>query len=185
VNITRQLVREWDLGWAPEALDLLPDDGLTPLQVLDLDIDQYDRQMAVMHAMPDRDGRLLAIRWAIGARDLAASVDPRSRHATDVAAAFAYGQATAQEMAEAGKAAECVAALALNAMPKAFSEAPHEFWLSAWETYYAAKLAVEVCGDRWWLVRDPKDPSGDGQVADMRRKLLKLQANARADAASA
>ena len=108
IQITRELLREWQACYSDEKLNAtVPIDGLTPLQILDLDIPAEDRlwvvlREAVIHA---RELRLLACKWARDALAVIDNPDPRSVAAIDCAERFARGEATMEELAAAKVAA--------------------------------------------------------------------------------
>jgi hypothetical protein len=115
ILITRQLLREWQACYSDEKLNAtVPESGLTPLQILDLDdIPAEDRLWVVLRdsVIPQRELRLLACKWAREALAVAGNPDPRSVAAVDCSERFARGEATANELA-AACAAACAAAWA-------------------------------------------------------------------------
>jgi hypothetical protein len=106
--ITRQTLRYWDACYSDEKIaTLVPAEGLTPLQILDLDIPPQDRLWVVLReeVIPARELRLLACLWARRALSRVKNPDPRSLHAIEVSERFARGEATEEELLLAQDAA--------------------------------------------------------------------------------
>jgi len=115
--VTRQQLRDWDACYTDEQIaELVPSEGLTPLQVLDADVPAQDRLWVVLRedVIPARELRLLACKWAREALALAGNPDPRSVAAVDTAERFARGEATTAELSAAWAAASDAARAAAS-----------------------------------------------------------------------
>ena len=112
IQITRKLLREWQACYSNEKLDAtVPGSGLTPLQILDLNIPAEDRMWVVLRepVIPACELRLLACKWAREALVVVGNPDPRSVAAVDCAERFARGESTTEELAAAWSAARAAA----------------------------------------------------------------------------
>lgn len=99
--ITRELLLEWRACYTNERIaELVPPEGLTPLQVLDLPIPWRHALWVLRHeeVVPDRELRLFDCRCARRACERAGWSDARSLEAIRVAEAYANGEATASEL---------------------------------------------------------------------------------------
>lgn len=106
--ITRELLRKWGACYDDEKIaSLVPEEGMTPFQILDLDIPEFDRMWVILRedVIPASELRLLACDFAEVALQLIEDPDHRSVKAIEVARAFANGVATEEELAAARDAA--------------------------------------------------------------------------------
>lgn len=120
VIITRRKLRAWGACYTSEHIrELVPAAGLTPLEILALDIPATDRLWVVLRksVIPEPELRLLACAWAERALALipVEKVDSRSVGAICVAREFAAGCATAAELKTAREAAAAARAEAAEA----------------------------------------------------------------------
>ena len=160
--ITRDILRAWGACYTDaEIAGLVPEAGLTPLQVLDLEIPAIDRLWVVLHedVIPARDLRLLACRWARGALDAERAAgrepDPRSWAAVETAERYAVGEATVEQLAAARAAARA----------------------AAWAARAAVRYAVsDAAWDAAWAVRDASDAWAATQLNDARAVIAALEA---------
>lgn len=172
--ITRTKLREWRACYSDDRIaELVPEDGLSPLEVLALDIPPADRLWVVLRedVIPARELRHLACDWAERALDRLPpdQVDPRSREAIAVSRRYADGLASAEELREARVAAR---------------EAANASWLrSATPTAAVGTAAADAAADR----ADRADrvaaaeaavaaleTERDQQIADVRAVLVRL-----------
>jgi hypothetical protein len=139
IQITRELLREWQACYSDEELDAtVPASGLTPLQILELDIPADDRLWVVLReaVIPARALRLLACKWAREALAVAGNPDPRSVDAVDCAERLARGEATTEEWAAARDAARDAARAAARAA--AWAAASDAAWAAGSDAAWAA-----------------------------------------------
>jgi hypothetical protein len=129
--ITRDSLRAAGACYDDERVSaLVPPEGITPLEVLDLGIPVDDRIWAVVHCgLTAREARLFAAWCAARALRRAGITDAASWAAVRVAARFAVGRATDADLAAARDAAR------VDAGPAAWSAA----WDAAW---FAARSAA-------------------------------------------
>jgi hypothetical protein len=156
--ITRELLREWDACWDDDHIaDVVPPDGLTPLQVCDLDSVSSDDRLWVLlreELIPARQLRLLACLWAERALALVQLPDPRSVEAIAVARRYALGEATGRELAAARDAARDAAWAAARdaardaAMAAAWAAARAAARAAAWAAAWAAARAAQIADVR-------------------------------------
>jgi hypothetical protein len=135
IIITRELLREWNACYCDDKINYyVPESGLTPLQILDLDIPTEDRLWVILREeiIPARELRLLACKWARGALAVAGNPDPRSVAAVDCAERFAMDEVTAEELDSARAAAWAAAQAA----------ARYADWAAAWAAARAAAQAA-------------------------------------------
>ena len=111
--------------------ELVPEDGLTPLEVAALDIPAEDRLWVLLReeVIPARELRLLACDWAEAACCDACWNDERSLNAIAVARRFAVGEVSAAELAEAES--RSVSAASASAARSAWSLAASAAWSAA------------------------------------------------------
>jgi hypothetical protein len=111
--ITREYLHSRDVCDSDkEIAELVPPEGLTPLQVCDDErVPAEDRLWVLLHTdfLPERTMRLLACDWADRALSLVGSPDPRSVAALEVARRYARGETTREELDVASAAAWAVA----------------------------------------------------------------------------
>ena len=108
MKITRELMRQWNACYTDEKIaSLVPEEGLAPLEIANLDIPVEDRLRVLLRedVIPSRDLRLLACGWAESACAKTGWNDKRSLEAIAVARRFADGEATDAELAAARSAA--------------------------------------------------------------------------------
>ena len=101
MKITREQLRQWGACYNDERIaELVPEAGLTPLEVAALDIPVNDRLWVLLREdiIPARELRLLACDWAEKACRAAGWNDERSLNAIAVARRFACGDATEAEL---------------------------------------------------------------------------------------
>jgi hypothetical protein len=102
ILITRELLRKWKACYSDNRIaEIVSESGLTPMQILDLDIPAKDRLWVVLReeVIPARELRLLECKWAREALTLSGNTDPRSVAAVDCAERFVRGEATTEELA--------------------------------------------------------------------------------------
>ena len=145
MKITRELLRQWDACYDDEKLaSLVPEAGLTPLEVAALDIPEKDRMWVLLRedVIPARALRLLACGWAEAACLKTGWNDERSLNAIAVARRFAGGEATKSELGQA-KAAALEAALR-QAASAAWSAASAAAWAASAAAWASAASAAAV-----------------------------------------
>jgi hypothetical protein len=143
IRITRELLREWKACYSDKRIaELVPVDGLTPLQVLDTDCPTQDRLWVVLREtiIPTREMRLLACKWAREALTVAGDPDPRSVAAVDTAERYTRGEASMEELDAAWAAAWAAAGDAARAA--AWDAAWDAAWAAAWAAAGAAARAT-------------------------------------------
>jgi hypothetical protein len=159
VKITREQLRRWGACYEDERIAaLVPEAGLTPLEVANLYIPAEDRLWVLLRKdiIPARELRLLVCDWAEAACRAAGWNDARSLEAIAVARRFALGEASEAELAEARSAAWSAAwawsaAAARSAALSAAAWSPRWAWAAAWAAAeaeapaaWSAKLADVV-----------------------------------------
>jgi hypothetical protein len=149
IIITRELLREWNACCCDEEIKhYVPENGLTPTQILDLDIPAKDRLWVILREeiIPERELRLLACKWAREALAVAGNPDPRSVAAVDCSERFARGEATAEELAAARAAADAAAWDAADAAAWAavWAAARDAAWAAARAASLAAAWAAQI-----------------------------------------
>lgn len=171
-NITRELLLEWRACYTDERIaELVPPEGLTPLQVLDLPIPWRHALWVLRHeeVVPDRELRLFDCRCARRACERAGWSDARSLEAIRVAEAYANGEATASELYLARAAAADAAADAAK---------------EAWAAQAAARAAARAAASELYLAQaaaraaDAADAAAyeqEAQREDLRRMLEGLR----------
>jgi hypothetical protein len=117
-SVTRQQLRDWVACYSNERIaELVPEDGIAPLAVCELDIPILDKFCVLLRPeiLPDRKLRQFACWCASRALRRIPSPDPRSRRAIRVAGRYSVGKASDQELAAARAAARAAAAAAWDA----------------------------------------------------------------------
>lgn len=151
MKITRKQLRLWGACYDDAKIaSIVPDDGMTPLEIAALEIPVEDRLWVLLHkqVVPEKDLRLLACGWAEAACHAAGWTDPRSLAAIAVARRHAVGDATEDERSASASAAWSAAASAgargLWATPVATSEAARlSAMAAAWSASSGAASAAE------------------------------------------
>lgn len=156
ITITRELLRTWRACCTDDEIaELVPPEGLTPLQVLEReDVPAKERLWVLLREeiIPARELRLLACLWAERKCDEDGWHDPRSRNAIAVSRRFANGEASRKELEDAWSAA-----WAARAAAAAYAAARAATWAAAGDARDAAE-AVVISDDAT-------------QLADVRRVL--------------
>ena len=115
MKITREKLRLWGACYDDEQIAaLVPEDGLTPLEIAALEIPAEDRMWVLLRedVIPARAMRLLACDWAETACLRPGGADERSLAAIAVARRYAVGEATESELNAARSAAGSAASAA-------------------------------------------------------------------------
>ena len=177
--ITREQLCAWGACYDDDQIAaIVPAEGLTPLQVCDLDIPADDRLWVVLResVIPAGPLRLLACKWARVALDAERAVgrepDPRSWAAIDVGERFARGEATAEELAAARAAAWAAASAAA--------------WGAARDAAWAAASAAASAAARdaaWDAARDAASAAARAAAWDAAWDAARAAARAAAKAA--
>jgi hypothetical protein len=149
MKITREKLRLWGACYNDERIaTLVPEAGLTPLEVAALDIPTEDRLWVLLResVIPARELRLLACGWAEDACRVAGWADERSLNAIAVARRFACGEVSAAELNAAGKASWAVSRAAESAA-----------WSASREPEWAARAASRAAESAAWSAsREPE-----------------------------
>ena len=159
MKITREQLRRWGACYDDERIaELVPEAGLTPLEVASLDIPAEDRLWVLLREdiVPACDLRLLACGWAEAACVKAGCNDARSLNAIAVGRRYAHGEATEAELASARSAAESAEAWSA--------------WAAAWE---AARSAA-------WSAAEAEAADRSEQLADVVRVIERINEAAKA-----
>jgi len=168
MKITRELLRAWRACYKDERIaELVPIDGLTPLELIGLDIPEEDRLWVLLRdaVIPARNLRLLACKWASDTCRKAGWADERSINAINVAARFADGNATRAEL----DAANAVAWLAARDAARGITgEAPAV--AAAWATSASAWIAAKAGAN---ALSGEQDNWGT-QIEDVKAELRKV-----------
>lgn len=114
-RITAEQVLAWGPCYAKSRVRELVGDGLTPREILDLDIPPADRLWVFLRLMSPSDHRLFAAACAERALMRSGVTDQRSWGAVRVARLHALGEASDQELADAARSARAAALAALAA----------------------------------------------------------------------
>ena len=188
MKITRELLRRWGAYYDDLRIAaLVPEDGLTPLEVAALDIPEEDRLLVLLREdfIPARELRLLACDWAEAACRKAGWNDERSHTAIAVARRHADGEASESELAEAASAAwaaaeEVVAAWAAAEEVVAARAAAWSADRSAERSARLARSAAEAAEARglWAALAAWSDALASAraeQLADVVRVLRKIE----------
>ena len=112
MKITREKLRLWGACYDDKRIaELVPEAGLTPLEIVALDIPAEDRLWVLLResVIPARELRLLACGWAEAACLKTGWADERSLAAIAVARRYTVGEGTAAELAAARSAARSAA----------------------------------------------------------------------------
>jgi hypothetical protein len=174
--ITVELVMSWGPcdDYPESRVRDLFGDGLTPLQVCDLDIPAKDRLWLLLReeVIEARELRLLACRWAERVAPLYDSAhpeDPACRNTIAVVRRYALGEATDDELVAAEAAA---LAASLNAARDASGAAARNA-RNAWAATWAVRSAA------WSAVWDARAAAWDAAWAAARVALAAARAIAR------
>ena len=123
MRITRKMLRDWGACYSDEQIaELVPESGVTPLQVCDtVQIPEEDILWVLLREeiIPARELRLLACKWAASALIAVKVDDIRSWRAVWTAAQYAYGLADDSQLAAARAAARSAAGEAARAAASA------------------------------------------------------------------
>jgi hypothetical protein len=124
--------------------ELIPPEGLTPVQVAELPIPPEDRHWALCYAMgvPDATLRLHAVWCARRALARVENPDPRSVAACDTAERYALGQATDEELRAAWPVSWTAAWAANDAAWSAGSATASAAASAAWSASSASGAAA-------------------------------------------
>jgi hypothetical protein len=177
--ITREYLRERGACYSDDDIaDLVPPEGVTPLEVCDADhVPPEDRLWVLLHPdfLSETTLRLLACDWAERAWGLVDSPDQRIVEVIDVARRHAGGRATREELDAARATASAAANAATNAAAR---DARHAANAAARDAWYAASAAA------WGAAQDvarfaakaaawgaAQDVAWDVQIADVRAAL--------------
>lgn len=184
MKITRELLREWEACYSDERIvALVPESGLTPLQVTALSIPIGDILWVLLReeVIPARELRLLACNWARLALELVpeSERDPRSLAAVETAERFARGEASEAELdsarAAAWDATRDARDATRDARDAASAAASAAAWAAAWyawaATWAAARAAAKAAA--WYVALDA---ARDAQLTDVVEVLRRLEA---------
>ena len=145
MKITREKLRLWGACYDDAKIAaLVPEAGLTPLEIVALDIPAEDRMWVLLResVIPARELRLLACGWAEAACHAAGWNDARSLAAIAVARRFAVGEVSAAELDAASAEARAASLAAWSAdTPAAWAAARRQ-----WAARAAASEAAACCG---------------------------------------
>lgn len=184
MKITRKQLRLWGACYNDERIaELVPEAGLTPLEVAALDIPAEDRLWVLLREdiIPARELRLLACGWAEAVCLKTGWNDKRSLNAIAVARRFACGDATAAELASAAAEARSaaiavarrfacgeVSAAEMEAAASAsWSASGEPDWAAAWlAAEAAARSAAEAAsGEPDWAASAAAEAAAEEQLA--------------------
>ncbi len=155
MKITRKQFRLWAECYTPERIaELVPEEGLTPLEVAALDIPVNVRLWVLLREdiISASVLRLLACSWAQKACLAADCYDERSSKVIAVARRYARGNATEAELASAWASARVAACSAWSA------------WSAAWASW-GAEAAEAVA---WTAVRSASEAAVGAALAAVR-----------------
>lgn len=149
MKITRMMLRRWGACYSDDKIaSLVPESGLTPIEIAELAIPPEDRMWVLLREeiIPARDLRLLACGWAEESCRMAGWNDARSLAAIAVARRFAVGEATEDERAATwAVAAEAEAAAHLRRAAEAWSAGAAMWSVAAGaEAWLAARASVRA-----------------------------------------
>lgn len=185
MKITREKLRRWGACYTdPRIAALVPEAGLTPLDVAALDnIPVEDRLWVLLREelVTARELRLLACDWAEAMCVRAGWDDARSIAAIAVARRFAVGEATEAELAAARSEALAARSVAWSTSKSAWSPRG-----AAAEAAAAASGADRAAAAAWWsvagaawLTADAETATRSEQLADVVRVLRKIEGGTR------
>ena len=164
--ITRQLLRNWNACYKDERIaELVPDSGLTPIQLIDLEIPDVDRIWGACNVLARYDRHALialAHKWAADAAAAAAAADAAANTARWAA------NAAATNAADAAAAARWATANAADAADGAANAARWAANADAANAAADAANAAAFAASRWTEARKQ-------QIADCREALLRLE----------
>lgn len=116
--ITRQVLRDWNACYSDEHISaLVSPEGLTPLQLLDLDIPYADRVWGGVNWLVrehKNECLLLLCKWARQACAVAGWTDPRSLDAIETTEKYVRGETAIESVVVAVRSAEVATADALE-----------------------------------------------------------------------
>jgi len=158
MKITRIMLRSWNACYSDEEIStLVPESGLTPLEVAELNILVVDRLWVLLRKeiISTMELRLLACDWAEEACRMSGWSDERSLAAIAVARRFAVGEATEDELSAAARearaaswaavgASEFAATAAVDAAALVAEEAA---WKAAWSAAWSAARSAWEAAD--------------------------------------
>lgn len=139
MKITREQLRLWEACYHDAKIaSLVPESGLTPLEVAALDIPVNDRLWVLLREdiIPARALRLLACDWAESACRAAGWDNEHSLNAIAVARRFAVGDADRADLTEAW-----------NEAHTACVEAPTAYWKAARTAWCATTVDAASAAD--------------------------------------
>jgi len=190
MKITRELLRRWCACYIDERIAaLVPEAGLTPLEVANLDIPAKDRLWILLRddIVPARELRLLACDWAESACRKSGWADARSLEAIAVARRFAVGEASEAELAAARSAAWSARSAAWSTSKSAWSPrgaaaeaAAAAADVRAMEALSASKTAEWAVQSAAWGSEDGEAAARSEQIADVVRVLKRIDEAAKA-----
>ena len=170
MKITRELLRRWGACYDDAKIAaLVPEAGLTPLEVAALDnIPVEDRLWVLLREelVTARELRLLACDWAEAACVNAGWNDPRSLAAIAVARRFAVGEATEAELAEARSAAWEARSEAWSTSRSAWSPRGAAAEAAAAAAEARTMEALSAAKTAEWAVQSAAWSSADAETAD-------------------
>lgn len=108
MKITRSMIRDWDACYTDERIaELVPREGLTPLQVLDLKIPASDRLWTVLReeVLPETTLRLWACDWAEEALRVMDVANAQLWACVETSRRYARGETTQEALEEANNSA--------------------------------------------------------------------------------
>jgi hypothetical protein len=190
MKITRELLRRWGACYEDAKIaSLLPEGGLTPLEVASLAIPAEDRLRVLLREdiIPARELRLLACGWAESACRKSGWADARSLEAIAVARRFAVGEASEAELAAARSAARSAARWAWSTSKSAWSArgaaaeaAAAAAGVRAMEALSASKTAEWAVQSEVWSAAAAEEAAWSEQLADVVRVLKRIDEAAKA-----
>jgi hypothetical protein len=169
ITITRKLLREWNACYCDEEIKhYVPENGLTPTQILDLDIPVKDRLWVILREkiIPARELRMLACKWAREALAFAGNPDPRYVAAVDCSERFARGEATTEDLAAAEAAAWAATGAATEAAAEAAAWAATEAAAEAAAEAAVGAAVGDAAGAAAWAAAESAVGAAVGDVAE-------------------
>jgi hypothetical protein len=148
--ITREYLRSRGACYTDDRIaDLVPPEGVTPLDVCDAEcVPAEDRLWVLLHTdfLSDRDLRLLACTWAERALAIVEEPDPRSLASMSVARRYVAGEATDDELGAARDVGRDAVGDARDAWAAwAAWDAARAAWADALADVRAVLVAVLTC----------------------------------------